>query len=36
MADLDELFGGFDEPIAFDDGEAANPVVIEEELNKCE
>lgn len=31
MADLDELFGGFDDPIGFDEGEAANPVVIEEE-----
>lgn len=34
MADIDELFGGFDEPIGFDEGEAANPVVVEEEQHK--
>lgn len=28
MADLDELFGGFDDPVGFDEGEAANPVVV--------
>ena len=31
MADIDELFGGFDEPLGFDEGEAANPVVVEDE-----
>lgn len=31
MADIDELFGGFDEPVGFDEGEAANPVVVEED-----
>lgn len=31
MADIDELFGGFDEPIGFDEGEAANPIVIDDE-----
>lgn len=36
MADIDELFGGFDEPIGFDEGESANPVVIEEEQNQNE
>lgn len=29
MADLDDLFGGFDDPIGFDEGEAANPVIVE-------
>lgn len=29
MADIDELFGGFDDPIGFDEGESANPVVID-------
>lgn len=28
MADLDELFGAFDDPVGFDEGEAANPVVV--------
>lgn len=31
MADIDELFGGFDEPMGFDEGEAINPVVVEDE-----
>lgn len=31
MADIDELFGGFDEPLGFDEGESANPVVAEDE-----
>lgn len=36
MADLDDLFGGFDDPIGFDEGEAANPVIVEtdQSLNK--
>lgn len=36
MADIDELFGGFDEPIGFDEGEAANPIVVDEESNQNE
>lgn len=36
MADIDELFGGFDEPIGFDEDETANPVVIEEEVEQNE
>lgn len=36
MADIDELFGGFDEPIGFDEGEAANPIVIDEEEEQNE
>lgn len=31
MADIDELFGGFDEPIAYEISEAANPVVIDDD-----
>lgn len=36
MADIDELFGGFDEPTGFDEGEAANPIVIDEEEEQNE
>lgn len=28
MADLDDLFAGFEDPVGFDEGEAANPVVV--------
>lgn len=36
MADIDELFGGFDEPMGFDEGEATNPVVVEDESQQNE
>lgn len=36
MADIDELFGGFDEPVGFDEGEAANPVVVEDVQEQSE
>lgn len=29
MANIDELFGGFDEPIGFDESGTTNPVVID-------
>lgn len=29
MADIDELFGVFEEPLGFDEAEVANPVVVQ-------
>lgn len=34
MADLDELFGGFEDPVGFDESEAANPVVVAEDADE--
>lgn len=31
MADIDELFDGFDEPIAFETFEPTNPIVIDDD-----
>lgn len=34
MADIDELFGGFEDPTGFDESEAANPVVVAEDTDE--
>lgn len=34
MANIDELFGGFDDPIGFDESETINPVVVAIEDDK--
>lgn len=35
MADIDELFGVFDQEGGFDESPPANPILIEDEQTKC-